>query len=526
MKSADRTNRWMVMLLCVAALVLAACAGGSANENEQASTTQNETSDSTVGGEENPDASPSDTTLTVAIPGDIDNFDGHVNRLIAFEYAIRSTVFNKLVTYNETLDLVPDLAEFSVNDAATEFTFELQPDVVFHNGEELNAEVVISNLERASEVDSTLALPLRYIGNMTALDELTVLVELTEPYSPFLSGLTRIPILAPESFESAESEPVGTGPFRFVSWSANEQIVLERNDNYWGTPAMVSQLVLRPISDPQVAYTNMRAGEVDIIVDAPLSLTTQIDDAASDEASVFRPDSSNTHVIIEMMGNSGVLADERIRQALAYALDRESVRTIAYGGLGEIQSSPLPRSSFAYSEPTSYEYDLEKAAELFAEAGAEDLVVQLEVPAGFPDGEHLGRIWQQSLAEIGITLNVEVSELSVWLDRFTSHSYDMTWNISPLPPEPHGFFSTQLGPHLDDQYQAPHVTELIAKGLATSDENERKEIYGDLQEIVVEEVPILTVQSKPLASVVREGVTGYWLNPMGWAWFAETQVSS
>jgi peptide/nickel transport system substrate-binding protein len=481
--------------MAAGALLLSGCSAGSPGSDGAASTGVSD-------------------EIVVALPGDIDNFDPHSNQLIIYEYAIRELVFSSLIDYDVNLEMQPDLAaEFEVNDDATVFTFTLEPDAVFHDGTPVDAAAVIASLERAANgADSIWSGRLADVQSYDAPDDQTVIITLNSPNAAFLSGLASIAIVAPSGYDTASSSPVGSGPYEFVSWAANDQIVLERFDDYFGAAAATESIVYKPVSDQQVALNSLYSGDLDIISSVTSATAAQVDTGRSE---IVEPSASNTLSLIEY-NSSGKLSDVRVRQALAMALDKDSIRDIAYGGGGSVQWSPIPESSWAYAEQAGYEYDLDAAAALLAEAGASDLSFTVEIPSGFPEAEQIARVWQASLSEIGVTLTPNVTELSVWLDAYVSRNYDAAWNVFNVGADPNSFFDIIMNPHLTDDYVSPEVTALAAEALAVSDESARADIYGQLQEILVAELPIMTVQFAPIYSVAATGVENYAVNPLGW----------
>tara|TARA_R110002124_G_scaffold99318_7_gene245243 strand:- start:3732 stop:5210 length:1479 start_codon:yes stop_codon:yes gene_type:complete len=460
--------------------------------------------------------------VVVALAGDIDNFDPHTNQLIIFEFAIRELVFSTLVDYDAELNLQPDLATYEVNEDATVFTFSLVPDAVFHDGTSVDAAAVIASMERAGTAeDSIWSGRLADVASYEAPDDQTVVITLNNPDATFLAGLASIAIVAPSSFDTATSEPVGSGPYEFESWTANTEIVLTSFDDYFGEVSPTKTLRLQPIADQQVALNNLYSGSVDILASASAATVSQLDSARAD---LVEPVASNSLSLIEF-NSSGKLADPMVRQALAHALDKASIREIAYGGGGSSSWSPLPESSWAYSEQTGYEYDLDKAATMLAAAGESDLEFSLEVPSGFPEAEQLARVWQASLAEIGVTLNVNITEISVWLDAYVSRGYDATWNVFNVGADPHSFFDIIMTPHLADDYQNQTVSDLVLDATRVSDEAARSELYSELQQILVDELPVMIVQSTPVASIAGPDVSGYEVNPLGWALLSQVTVS-
>lgn len=460
-------------------------------------------------------------TLTVTLPGDIDDFDPHTNQLIQYEWAIRDNVFDALVAYDENLDIVPDLAQFEASDDARTFTFRLNPSAVFSDGTPVDARAVVASLRRAASSKGVWAARLAGVASYRTPDAQTVVIGLREPNAAFLDGLTRIAIVAPSGFRDARRRPVGSGPFTFESWTPNSEIVLKRNPRYWGEKPSYETLVLRPVADEQVALNDLYAGSVDVVGSASTDLVRQVDRT---KAKVVEPSASNSIALVELMGRSGALADPKLRQALAYAFDRDAVRKVAYGDRGDSGWSPLPTGSWAYAEQEGYPYDVARARALVEQAGATGKTITLELLTGNPEATKMARVWQQSLKEAGLNLKIRTSELSVWLDKYTTRDYDAIWNFFNVSGDPDSFFDIIMKPHLEDQYRNPAMQRLIAEAKGTTDQAERARLYGELQRMLVDDMPVLTVQSRPLAALTADDVTGVQVNPLGWPLLAGASV--
>jgi peptide/nickel transport system substrate-binding protein len=498
-----------VALFAAAALAVSACSGASS---------------SNPGAGSGPPSSTGavKSQLVVAIPGDIDNFDPDTNQLITYEYAIRDLVFSSLVKYDADLKVVPDLATFSANADATEFTFKLNPKAVFQDGSAVNAAAVVQALKRAAGSKGSIWAPrLSGVKSYATPDPETVTITLNKPNADFLAGLTDIAILAPSSFASAKSKPVGSGPYSFVSWTPNQQIVLQRFGKYFGTAGRAQTIDEKPISDQQVALNDLYSGSVDIVASASTATTAQVD---ASRATVVTPKTSNSMDLIEF-NSSGKLADPRVRQALAYALDKSSVNKIAYNGKGSTSASPIPASSWAYSAQAGYPYNIAKAKSLLAAAGASHLSFTLDLLTGYPQATAMARVWQQSLAQIGVTLTPKVEELSTWLDQYVSRTYDAIWNSFDVGGDPNSFFDVIMTPHLGDDYKNPQMTALIAKAIGTSGQAQRAPYYKQLQQMTVNQLPVMIIAWEPVASITAKGVTGYQMNPMGWSLFGTAAVA-
>ncbi len=489
-------GRLVALVATALALVLAACGGDS----KQAAGTNAGTPD--------PNA-----TLTVAIPGDINDFDPHTNQLMQYQWAVRETVFDTLVRYDEKLQVVPGIATFEIDPQARVFTFALKDGVRFTDGTPVDARAVIASLERAARSKGIYAARLADVASYRAPDDATVVITLRRPNAAFLDGLALIAVLSERSFSDARKRPIGSGPYVLESWTPNSSIVLARNDAYWGEPGRYSRLTFKPVADEQVALNDLYAGSVDVVGSVSTAAAAQLDRS---RAKLVEPPASNSISIIEMAGRNGKVADLKLRQGLAHAFDHDAVQKVAYGGFGDVQASPLPVTSWAYAEQPLYDYDLDKARALIDEAGAAGTSLTLDIVSGYPEAQKLARVWQQSLKEVGIDLKIRSSEISVWLDRYVNHDYDVIWNIFSSSSDPDSFFDIVLKPSLATTFRDAEMERLIAKAVATSDQDARAEIYAQLQAMVVERLPVMMVQTRPVAAVAASGVDGIAMNPLGW----------
>jgi peptide/nickel transport system substrate-binding protein len=187
---------------------------------------------------------------------------------------------------------------------------------------------------------------------------------------------------------------------------------------------------------------------------------------------------------------------------------------VAYFGRGEIICSPLPRFSWAYAEQDCPAFDLELAQSLFEEAGYGDgLELSIEVISGVKEMEDVATIWQASLAKIGVTLNVNSSALSIWLDRYVGKTYDMTTNWFNLSSDPNSMFDIIYRPLLATVYPNDDVLAQINEAVAITDQDARTAIYQRLQLDTVDTVaPLIVVQSRPLLALTSSAVGGWNMN--------------
>lgn len=458
-------------------------------------------------------------TVTVAVAGDTTDFDPYTDTLLQYRYIIFNTVFDPLVRYTPRLGFQPALAtKWSVNKAGTVWTFNLRHSVKFHDGEDFNAAAAITSL-KAIPSASIFEAPLANVASYSAPAPDKLVIKLKKPYAPFLDGLAEIAIVAPNALDTVGKDPIGTGAFRFTSWTPNNQIVLTKNDAYWGPKPSYQQLVFKPVADPTVALTDLQAGQVDIVANVPYSATR----AGLGSAQVVAPPTSNKFEMVEFNSSAPDVKNPLVRRALAYALDKSSIGAISFGSAHAAISSPFAPSSFAYSAQRGYPYNLRKAQALLKQAHESNLHVTVMVPNTNPDVQLLARVWQASLAKINVTLNIDVLPLTTWAANYSSHNYQMTTNTYSSSADPSAFFSIFFGVHKTDFHNAQFY-KLIDKGVATPDPKKRKVVYAKLQHLLDTQLPVLIGVRMPLLALAAPNVHGYALNPLGWSLFTNVTV--
>jgi peptide/nickel transport system substrate-binding protein len=459
-------------------------------------------------------------TLTIASTSDIDNYDPHWNQLIAYEVLIGHNVFDYLTKRDADMQIAPALAEsWEISDDGTVYTFYLRPGAKFHNGRPLVADDVVFSFNRLVEQETTHATKMEPVASIVALDDHTVQMTLKSPWAPFLEDVAVIAIVPEEAVDTLSEEPVGSGPFRFVEWLPNDRIVLEKNPDY-DVPGMpkLDQIVIKVLPDYAVALTNLEAGSVDAVYEVPAADADRFQ--GRNDIVLQMPEATNSLLLIEMSPlKYEPLQDVRVRKALAMCLDKETIRQNVYFGYGEPQWSSLPRSSWAYIEPGELPYDPEAAKALLAEAGYPDgFELSVKTISGLAVMENLATIWQDGLSKAGVTLNIEIEEVSTWLDHYIARDYQTIVNWMNVHGDPHSMYDIIFKPHLSDPESYPNeeMLALIEEGAVTVDQGRRKAIYAQFQQMAVDEMaPVIIVQSQPLIALSSADVKGWTMNGKG-----------
>jgi peptide/nickel transport system substrate-binding protein len=357
------------------------------------------------------------------------------------------------------------------------------------------------------------------VKSVEALDDHTVQFTLNAPWAPFLEDVSVVAIVAEETQDTLSKEPIGSGPFRFVEWLPNDRIVLEKNPDYDipGVPKL-DQIVIKILPDYAVSLTNLEAGSVDAVYEVPAADADRF--MGRDDFVFQMPAATNSLFLIEMaIQKYEPLQDARVRKALAMTLDKETIRQNVYFGHGDPQWSSLPKSSWAYIEPEEITYDPEAAKALLAEAGYPDgFELTIKTITGVAVMENIATIWQDGLSKAGVTLNIEIEELSTWLDHYVGRDYQTIANWMNVHADPHSMYDIIFKPHLQDPTSFPNeeMLGLIEEGAVTVDEGRRKAIYAKFQQMAVEEMaPVIIVQSQPLIALTSTAVQGWTMNGKG-----------
>ena len=455
------------------------------------------------------------TELIVASDGDIDTLDPHISQLLVFGNQIRFTVFNGLVKYAPDLSYIGDLAASWENPDPKTYVFTLKDGLTYHSGQAVEASHVQFSYERAAKSETVWASRVANIASYEVVDAKTIKIILTNIQADFLDGIVPLSIISPEIEAEIATKAVGTGPFKFVEWIPNDSIVLEANPSYHeaGVPG-VSKLTFRIIPEAQVAITNVQSGTVNAMLNIPVSQAAPLKDSA-DVTPFIVPTSS--FPLFELLGKNheAIRSNATVRQAIAHCLDKDAVQATVYNGEGNQKWSFIGTTHWAYKEEAGYAYDPAGAKALLEGAGVTDLEFTCLCIQGYPDGEKAATIWKAGLEEAGITMNIEVQELSVWLDNYINHTYDVIWNVFPGFADPNYFVSFGLAPHISDGWTNPEAARLATESNQTLDQAERTALYAELQDLFVAELPVLVIQETPQASLLQPNVTGWEINPLG-----------
>ena len=409
-----------LLLLVVASMLLTSlsgCAGGTESSSESSTT-------SAQSGEPSDDRG----SVTVGIAQDLDSLDPH-KAIAAGTSEVLFNVFEGLVKASPDGEVIPAVAsDYTISDDKTVYTFELREGVKFHNGEAVTAEDVVYSLERCagSENDGTpLITAFSNVAEITATDDTHVTVTLKEPNLEFIFSMTAAIIPAGYGDESSTA-PIGTGPFKFVSYTPQDSFVMEKFDEYWGTPAYLDEVTFRIITSTETLVMSLKSGALDMVIHLPNTVANQVEGDFT-----IHQDTMKLVQALYLNNDVEPLDDVRVRQAIYYAVDVQEIIDFVCDGAGVATGTSMYPAYTKYFMPElaeAYQQDLEKARQLLTEAGYPDgFDLTITAPGNYEQHVQTAEVLEQQLGQIGINVNIETVEWETWVsDVYRGRDYMST----------------------------------------------------------------------------------------------------
>ena len=471
---------------------------------------------------------------------------------------IRVLMFNSLVRKNERYEYVPELADqIQTSDDGLSVTFTLRDHITFHDGRPLTADDVKYTFDSmfksnsgkaASFFEGSGASKQPFITSLEATDARTVVIHLRKPWLSLMTNLVSISIIPKDSAATQKDHPVGTGPFKFVSFDSNQQVIdMEAFQGYWQGAPQIPRLRVRVILDANALQAEMRSGRVDL-VPIPTNLTS---DAlkALDLAPNLKVEQFPGANIVYLGFNtqSAPLDNARVRQAIAYSIDRESIIRDLLLGQAKLAHSILPEESWAYTQGQTYSFDPERAKKLLDEAGFRDpdgdgpqmrfpSPIKFQISSGSAATRQFAGVIQNNLKGVGVPVEIETLEFNSLLDQLRKGQYQMTtsrWvggNQDPVFLR--DLFATSEIPTQDrggrnrSRYSNPDFDRIIEEASNTADREKAHALYVQAQEIVSRDLPMMPLWYPANMVVARESVTNIKVDGSGdWGFIRNLTVA-
>ncbi len=464
--------------------------------------------------------------LIVAQGADADSLDPHATNDQPSSRVMKQ-IYQSLVDQNEDMELVPGLAEEWEQIDELTFEFKLREGVMFHNGEELTASDVEFTLLRALESPD--------VGHIVGaidpdgfeiIDDYTIRISTVEPFAPLLAHLahTASSILNQSAVEEYGDDygenPVGTGPYMMDNWTRGSEIHLERFEDFHGDNGQMERITFRNIQEDGNRTIELETGEIHIAYDVLPTDISRIE--GNDELELAR-DLNFSTVYLGFNVEKEPFDDVRVRQAINYAIDVESIIDTVMEGSGEVATGPIGPMVWAANEDLEpYGHDVERAQELMDEAGYGDGFSTTIWTNDNQLRQDIAQIAQSQLEDIGIEIDIEVLEWGAYLEGTAAGEHDMFilgWVTVTGDPD-YGlyalFHSEQFGAAGNRTFYAnDRVDELLEEARRSADPDVREAAYMEAQEIVRDEAPWLFLNTGEDRTGLRSNVSGFRNHPAG-----------
>ena len=489
----------LILLGILLSTVLSGCGDGSTAETQKSRADTNE--------------------LVVGIAQDLDDsLDPH-KTVKAGTREVMFNVFEGLMKPTPDGDLTPAIAEsYEVSEDRMTYTFHLREGVQFHNGETVTAEDVVYSIQRCAAATETGIVQVEafsVIQDIETPDDKTVAIIISEPSNEFISYMTTA--ILPADYDKQDTDPVGTGPFKFVSRTAQDSIVLEKFNEYWGTPAQLDKVTLKIMENADSLMMSLQSGAIDLCAHLTSVQVAQLEEN-------FNVAEGTMNLVQAMYLNNAVAPfdDVHVRQALCYAVDKQEIIDLAFDGYGSpIGSSMYPAFGKYFDDSLTnyYTKDVEKAKALLAEAGYPDgFDMTITVPSNYKPHMDTAEVLVQQLAEIGVNATIEPIEWESWVsDVYAGRQFQSTVvGVDASNMTARALlerFTSDYGKNFIN-YNNAEYDALFQQTLTAYDDDEQTAIYKQMLANLTENAANVYIQDLADLVAVRKGVEGVTFYPI------------
>ena len=471
---------------------------------------------------------PDPNTLVMVIESSPTNLDPRVG-IDAQSERIDNLIFDDLLSRGEDLNVAPGLAErWEIPDPLT-YVFHLHRGVKFHDGRALTSRDVKWTFDSLLQgrIRSTKAAVYRFVDHIDAPDDATVVFHMKEQDATLLWNLSdgAIGIVPEGSGEEMSRHPIGSGPFQFVSAETDRDVTVERNDAYWGERAKLARIRFAVVPDATTQALELRKGSGDVAIN---SLTPDTVFTLEKDPNLLVERAAGTRLAyLGFNLRDPILKDARVRQAIAYTLDRSPMIEYLWRGQAQPARSVLPTQSWAYNGGVpSYDHNIAKANQLLDAAGYSEVNgVRFHITMKTSTDENtrlMVAVMQQQLREAGIALDIRSFEFATFfadVQHGAFQMYGLRWIGGNEDPDifEYAFSSAKFPPNGANRgyYSNPKVDALIDKARREIDPNVRKPLYAEVQSILANDLPYINLWYLDNVLVHTRRVRNLKLNPAG-----------
>jgi peptide/nickel transport system substrate-binding protein len=470
---------------------------------------------------------------------------------------MRTLMFNSLVKKDEKFDYVPELASnIQRSDDGLVFTFILHDGVTFHDGRPFTSadakytlDTVLASTfaKAASFFEGSGVNKTAYVKSVEAPDAHTLIIRLNKQWTGLLPNLVPIAIVPKDSYESQKTHPLGTGPFKFKGYDQVQQVVdLEANQNYWDGPTKIPVLRVRVISESNAMQAELQSGRIDI---APLATSLSPDAikalGQNPNLTVQQFEGSNLN-LLTFNTTEPPLNIIKVRQAIAYAIDRESIIRDLVLNQGAIAHTILPEASWAYAKPPTYQFDPNKAKQLLDEAGFRDPdgdgpqmrwanPLLFRISGSSASARQYSGVIQNYLKNVGIPVSIETSEFNTMRQQVQNGQFQVNYSQwvggNQDPIFYHDLFATSeiATPTRGlnrSRYSNPELDKILDEAANTYDHAKAAPLYAKAQEIISRDVPVFPLWYQANMVIAKKSVGNIHVNASGdWGFLKDLTVT-
>jgi len=469
---------------------------------------------------------------------------------------VRTLMFNSLVKKDEKFDYVPELAaQIQRSEDGLSFTFTLRDGVLFHDGRPFTAAdakytldtVLASTFAKASSFfEGSGAGKTAYVKSVEAPDPRTLIIRLNKQWTGLLPNLVAIAMIPKDSYESQKTHPLGTGPFKFKSYDQVQQVVeLEANQNYWEGAPQIPLVRVRAISESNTMQAELQSGRVDI---APLATSLSPDAikglSQNPNLAVHQFPGSNLN-LLTFNTTEAPLDNIKVRQALAYAIDRESIIRDLVLDQGAIAHTILPEASWAYARSLTYQFDPNQAKQLLDEAGFRDpdgngpqmrwaKPLLFRISGSSAAARQYASVIQNYWKNVGVPVAIETSEFNTMRQQVQNGQFQVNYSQwvggNQDPIFYHDLFATSeiATPTRGlnrSRYSNPELDKILDEAKNTYDHAKAAPLYAKAQEIISRDVPVFPLWYQANMVIAKKSVGNIHVNASGdWGFVKDLTV--
>ena len=497
----------LFLALVMVGAVLPGCGDGSKDPGGQGN--NGKTGEPVKGGE-----------ITVGIAQDLDDsLDPH-QTVAAGTREVLFNIFEGLVKPNSDGEMIPAVAEkYTLSEDGTTYTFTLREGVKFHNGQTVTAEDVVYSINRCAAVPEGQEKPLvaafSAVKSVEALDEKTVAVTIAQRDLEFISYMTAA--IIPADYENQDTAPVGTGPFRFVSRTPQQDFVMERFEDYWGAPAWLDKVTYKICENADALVMNLNGGSIDLCAHLTSAQASQLNQNFQ-----VLEGTMNLVQAIYLNNQAKPFDNQLVRQALCYAIDRQGIMDMVADGHGTAVGSSIYPAFTKYFLPElvdKYPHSVEKAKELLAQAGYPDgFDMTISVPNNYQPHMDTAEVVAEQLREAGINVTIQPVEWSTWLDTiYNGRQFQATVvGVDAANMTARAMlerFTSDYGKNFIN-YNIPAYDALFQKAINAQDEAEQTDLYKQMETMLADTAANVYIQALCDLVAMRQDLGGLKFYPI------------